>query len=150
MGREIKFRWFGKENKKMWYFSFADIISHGHNMYPEILENIEEGDEKTDQDTLMQFTGLYDKQGKEIWESDIVRVLFDSSSFVATVEWGSYDDSEYVTNVECWMYKPLKGSKASGWPISDGGGMYSVGKHTLEVVGNIWENPTLLDKGNIN
>lgn len=77
--------------------------------------------------TLMQSTGLKDKNGKEIFEGDIVRVLDSTYTVFYDNERGSYrlkphDDRwnvDYMSN------------------FSHGG--------NFEVVGNIYENPELLE-----
>lgn len=68
---------------------------------------------------LMQFTGLCDKNGKEIYEGDLVR----NSHY----GW----DQQKVHEVS-WNYD---GIALSGAEIAD------ATRHELEVIGNIYENP---------
>ena len=56
--REIKFRGFFKEDKEMFYFKHLNL----DNFYKS--NNVE----------LMQYTGLLDKEGVEIYEGDICKV----------------------------------------------------------------------------
>jgi uncharacterized phage protein (TIGR01671 family) len=86
---------------------------------------------------LMQFTGLYDKNGTEIYEGDIVEltntykgmntksiVEIDFIDFTFAGKWAEeYSPSGY-------MYNPL--------------GSYNFPIVTIEVIGNIYENPELL------
>jgi len=60
--REIKFRAWDIEGKRMYNFDFDEIIQQGHVKYCEILDG-----------ELMQFTGLLDKNGKEIYVGDVLR-----------------------------------------------------------------------------
>jgi len=85
---------------------------------------------------LIQFTGLKDKNGKDIYEGDIVRIEYHNTSEICGIEWGYYSDGEYVDNVECWV--------AGTEPLSDKGGLWGSPKHDYEVIGNIYENPELL------
>ena len=73
----------------------------------------------------MQYTGLKDKNGKEIYEGDWVK---DGNESVGLVEW---HDMGFV----------FQHNKGKGWlhPISSG-----MDGPTLEIIGNIYENPELL------
>jgi hypothetical protein len=68
---------------------------------------------------LMQFTGLLDKNGKEIYEGDIIKEKFDG---LTKIEWGE--------NCSCC-------SKVVGF-------IFGSGYKDVEVIGNIYENPELL------
>ena len=68
--REIKFRAWDKENKVMIYPKGILFDGRVVNFNCGILEPFEEYE-------LMQFTGLYDKNGKEIYEGDIIKYSFD-------------------------------------------------------------------------
>jgi hypothetical protein len=66
---------------------------------------------------IMQYTGLKDKNGKEIYEGDIVRLIYGPKFYLYTVP----DDCG------CGLR----------WQIDESGG-------EQEVIGNIYENPELL------
>ncbi|TET88538.1 MAG: hypothetical protein E3J96_03130 [Sulfurovum sp.] len=83
-------------------------------------------------DTIMQYTGLKDKQGVEIYESDLIR-------------WESIDneDTPPISEVkfyDCSFYSERKGNRCLlGSPSG-------VQNKYIEVIGNIYENSELLCK----
>ena len=87
---------------------------------------------------LMQSTGLFDKNGNEIFESDIVKT---------TIFFGRADESggfyEYEKEL-IGIVKQLEGA----WVIdTEKGAVYLWSDiNENEVLGNIWENPKLLEE----
>jgi hypothetical protein len=114
MNREIKFRAWDKYNKKMHYqpevnFHFFDdeftCVLNEHDQVVVQPESV----------VVMQFTGLLDKNGKEIYEGDILSHKYYSMPVICEFVDGSFifdDISKY--------------------------------DESLEVIGNIYENPELL------
>lgn len=72
MGREIRFRAWCLDSKKFLKGDFSLGIESGEfrGIYGDIFENVE----------LMQFTGLTDKNGVEIYEDDLLNICFTSES----------------------------------------------------------------------
>ena len=123
--REIKFRAWHKEEKIMGEVLGIDIL------HKEIFFSNEDSDcyEHTDfkDIELMQYTGLKDKNNKEIYEGDIVKLRANHGIGVIKYydEWGAFV-VEYI--------KPR--------PLAVLGMNYY--KEDIEVLGNIYENPKLL------
>ena len=99
-------------------------------------------------DIACQFTGLLDKQGKEIYEGDILTILAEDSKInKLVVKYGIARremKSGWIVDIPCF-YFDLMGANFKAFPIVKN---YK-GKHDLtmlEIIGNIWENPELLNK----
>lgn len=83
-------------------------------------------------ETLCQFTGLCDKNGKRIWENDIVEAWSQGSRAIGAVKQrvdGLWIMSPAWQNHEFWELKPN-----------------SNGETTVEVLGNAFDNPELLQE----
>ena len=125
--REIRFRGWEREMQKMVYDTELGgwIFEYVGNPVHVVNRMINEEDYFYD---LMQYTGLKDKNGTEIYEGDILRCDPDTANEdVKVVE---YVASEY----DGVGFKPLIDQ------YYDNGCLYSV----YEVIGNIYENPELL------
>lgn len=89
---------------------------------------------KFDEIELMQFTGLKDKNGREIYEGDIVKFRFkdDREEFPDLIGY-----IEYQTTFTAFIIMSNQGSfKIDITEIK-----------FIEVIGNIYENPKLLEEG---
>jgi len=67
--RKLKFRVWNEDNKQMIYFGFGDVDDGFVSSEGLIIDN--KGYDK-EEELVMEFTGLLDKQGKEIYEGDIL------------------------------------------------------------------------------
>lgn len=86
-------------------------------------------------ETVGQFTGLYDKNGEEIWGGDIVKYSYESNGEIKNKIYMIIYDSG------CFYCKEYNN------PFSSSVGYYTtlVMGNGLEVIGNIYDNQDLLD-----
>ena len=82
-------------------------------------------------ETLCQFTGLYDKNGKRIWENDVVWLVCDGKEHIYQIVW---DNSELD-------FKATKGEENYGTNYE-----YLLCCDEIEVIGNIFDNKELLQE----
>jgi uncharacterized phage protein (TIGR01671 family) len=115
--RTIKFRAWDSNYKIMHSWDDIDKFDESGYMHTHDLLN-----HNIDGVIPMQFTGLHDKNGKEIYEGDIIT-------------WNKGNEVVYWNDKECAFYsKSLdKNDKFESWLDT-----------TSTVVGNIYENPKLL------
>lgn len=119
--REIKFRAWDKENKKMMKVSSLSLenkeiaVRENGTYHFFRMKNLE----------LMQYTGIKDKNGKEIYEGDIYHVGDKKIKYL--VVW--FDSGFEGKQLRSTSYAGLK-----SW-VKD-----------IEILGNIYENPELLEE----
>lgn len=90
---------------------------------------------------LMQYTGLHDKNGREVYEGDILKVTSEEGesweSYVATVKWFGKED---------YPAFDLEGIPTSwSYDANALATIFQEGVETCEVIGNTFENPELLE-----
>lgn len=154
--REIKFRIWDVERKQMryleplqaLYISWGDVKVEANNE-----DSKEMGtywNYAKDKAIIQQFTGVKDKNNREIYEGDLIKYTYvydvDPEGIkIDEVIWrGTCCADEYCSYIECWM--------VGNFPLSswrDGGVFYGRGteiyrEHGIEIVGNVFENPELL------
>ncbi len=124
--REIKFRAWDKDEKRMWWnvqsaydmmgchvMPECDDSNHEHIFNPCSFESV-----LSDENFMvMQYTGLKDKRGKEIFDGDILGLNLNTKN--------------PIYGAMCWR------EDESGWET-----FWPIGN--FEIVGNIYENPELL------
>lgn len=84
---------------------------------------------------LMQSTGLFDKNGKEIFEGDILKVANNDSSWFEVVKY-DHDKAMFISKEVNLKYEVPE------TPLYD---LFSPYLFKVEVIGNIWEDGDLID-----
>lgn len=139
MNREIKFRGKRSDNSKWIY---GDLIENQGRFYiyhacTETTLSDEENTitivaTKVQNETVRQFTGLYDKNGKEIYEGDIVQL--DYITTIGKHRTGLSFEVKWCTQEGCWV----------GWDGFVENALQQT--HKMFVVkGNIYDNKELLE-----
>ncbi len=124
MTREIKFRAWNTKEKYMYYSENYDFLS---DFVEHHIETVPQHHE------IMQYIGLKDKNGKEIYECDIIDLCHEKFP----------EDSKYTRivkyNFSSFLFFNPRNNVSS--PI-DKFSLENMGDH---VIGNIYENPELLE-----
>ncbi len=129
--RETKFRGLGVDGK-WWYGESSKPSGENHVNLASFFANAHVGAIRPE--TIVEYTGLHDKNGKEIYESDYMQtnknILFAIIWSPKSARWSGitpniWTDKPYVGN---YIYKSLSYLSEHG-----------------EVIGNIWENGELLN-----
>ena len=124
--REIKFRgkcMFSNE------WVYGDLIHKRHDRNALMIQDENGLGSDVVPETIGQFTGLHDKNDKEIYEGDIVLSKLKRARKYDEILQICFDDGEYCG-------KDKHGSSTSLSLLED--------YHTVEVIGNIHDNPELL------
>lgn len=146
--REIKFR--GKNlNTKEWVY--GDLLQWNdgetaigvHGQFIDDGYHFNENYDKTpyvDETTVGQYTGLKDKNGKEIYEGDIISVNGKYPKLIRYIdEWASYCLAN-LTDLDCDLKTRYWHQVSPCW--------WTDYKREIKVIGNVYDNPELLKGGN--
>jgi uncharacterized phage protein (TIGR01671 family) len=144
MKREIEFR--GKTAKGEWVYGYhTKFRNYKNEVYSAIIPKDEETDEGYMDDlhpvipeTVGQYVGITDKNGKKIFEHDIVKRLY----FNHEVVFGEYGDEPHTT-----IGFFTKENQALFIGEEDDFWYWGIdSRHEIEVLGNVFDNPELLNK----
>lgn len=132
--REIKFRVWDKNNKRIFidpqmidfYNKKIGYMQYQTEYMPDTSYSIPVGFEEFEYSELMEWTGLYDKNGEDIYEGDILFESFGEKYYKVVFENGSFR-AEFDGGFEEYSFD-----------------LIDVVAQGYEVVGNIYENPELL------
>jgi uncharacterized phage protein (TIGR01671 family) len=153
--REIKFRAWDKTRQIMFVpigYSYIDgyltcISEAKRTMQNDVTEHLDEtwyedyreprySDGKSEI-ILMQYTGLKDKNGKEIYEGDIVQ----------SIDWGQPKRARAMVIFEGYEWKTVPKNRGSHKTAYDlWSQVWGKEGEFVEVIGNIHENPELLEE----
>lgn len=133
MSREIKFRAWDKKRKEMLPVKFMDFSewwvscdpTYGKASPLEYGERNSFANKETDRHILMQYTGLHDKNSKEIYEGD---VCDDARGFRFVVIWE--DNARFLGRGIGKQKEYIR---------------YVGQEPAVKVIGNIYDNPELLE-----
>lgn len=136
MARVIKFR--GKDIETVEWV-YGDLIQRMGYM-PSIMfpyENngkVRYGEDAVKRETIGQFTGLHDKNGKEIYEGDIIfSKKGDGRAILHKIDYNE-DNAMFVA-------RPIQGVDFDYCHIRRDW----IDKYSKEVIGNVYDNPELLN-----
>ena len=115
MNDRFKFRFFNEYSNKLEFcddYDLKDIFESGN--------------------PVMQCTGLKDKNGKLIYENDIVRFYFDKDEIIAVIEWDNNESRFYLNTTDYFKDKYV-----TDYEI--------VKQEEYEIIGNIYQDSHLIE-----
>ena len=134
MNREIKFRVYDEDLKRMRYLNsshdFICFDEKGNGYY----HNMQTGLGEWFSD-LMQYTGLKDKNGVEIYEGDILETC---ENYGIGECWLKYEVKYNKELAQFILFPVIENGKynSNNWDIP----IYSYHEQAREIIGNIYEN----------
>lgn len=125
MNREIKFR---AKHGKEWVYGDLHLLSKMEHIHTDPFTK-----KSINIETIGQYTGLKDKNGKEIYEGDIIR-SFDSNDD-AILHYIVWEEARFVALYKGRCFRS-KCSLRQDW----------LDEFDKEVIGNIYDDPKLLEQ----
>lgn len=133
--RELKFRAWNKKYKFFKFFTLVEMfrwVGIEYNI-PENIPSRSYFDDQEEDLVFSQFTGLKDKNGKEIYEGDLIK-FHETDTKKERLGFVSYLVNEFAgCQFSCLRFK------------DDVIGFVFSAEENFEIIGNIYENPGLLN-----
>lgn len=145
MVREIEFRAWDKLTERMVKVNRIDFDEKEIDVVIRKTNATEDYESMSfDEIELMQYTGLRDKKDKEIYESDIVRYI-DSDGIVVNgiIKFGKIPDVNRERGGHQGFYIKWQDEASNKWSDWWRNDLY-FWKLSVEVIGDIYENPKLI------
>jgi len=147
MKHEIKFRAWDNDYKKMVHSVVCETFELGISFEGVVIGFEQENNTKDKPASIgvfparfspLQFTGLFDKNSKEIYEEDIVQQFSDDDPYFRYVVLFKNGAFGYQPHGEDYDFIPYAGNPHFKWNknMSD----------KLEIIGNVYETPELIPK----
>ena len=132
--REILFRGKRVDNGEWIQGDLVQFLPHG--IVRIVTQEPPYKDAEVDSDTVGQFTGLTDRNGKKIFEGDIIHLEY-SQVFFGGVYYGEYT-AEVSYKEGCFVTDGINNGDEIETPLS------GFDNDEVEIIGNIHDNPELL------
>ena len=140
MNREVKYRGKDLENGNCWRYGSLVVYPDGNRVIVEFDKDENELSYDVYPETVGQFAGKYDKNGKEIYEGDLIK---SPSGLVYTVIFGTWVHDEKKE-----FPKIIDKYEHTGWCISLDGNtpceLLDSEVYSGVITGNVHDNPSLL------
>ena len=134
--REIKFKAWDKDCKRWTNYSIADDLPRFYDKHTGRWKTDKEGERFV----LMQYTGLKDKNDREIYEGDILISKASENPKDHKMWLVSYQDGGFIIDYKHKPKDKRKRSKCETEVLCED----NIWLYGMEVAGNIYENPKLL------
>ena len=129
--RDIKFR--GKDYNNKW--RYGDLVQEKWGQGKAIMIKKDKTAWSVLEETIGQYTGLKDKNGKEIYEGDIIFIKGETKllDIKGKVEYSNILAQFIITN--------------TGNIVNEAEPLGDYEEEDIEKIGNVYDNPELLEKG---